>query len=126
MAGGHSSEAYGINNAGQVVGEGDHDGFTRAFLKDPGQPMQDLGHLGGGVSHARGINDAGQVVGRSDFNDGVDYRGSSLLEEPRPTHAEPGHPGGLVERCRRHQQRRPGGGNLPSCPDLDEHMPGLS
>jgi probable HAF family extracellular repeat protein len=60
----HNSNAFGLNNAGQVVGWSD-DGINpnRAFLKTPGQPMQDLGALGGGSSWAYGINDAGQVVG---------------------------------------------------------------
>ena len=103
LEGGYGSEAYGINAAGQVVGEADANGYMRAFLKDPGQPMQDLGDLGGGASRAWGINDAGQVVGRSDYESGTVSRGSGLLEEPRRAHGEPGHPGGMVERSRRHQ-----------------------
>jgi probable HAF family extracellular repeat protein len=61
--GGSISEAYGINDAGQVVGEsGGH-----AFITGPnGMGMTDLGTLGGTYSNALDINDAGQVVGFSD------------------------------------------------------------
>ena len=67
--GGDLSEAYGINNAGQVVGwsttsEGGGHGFLYA-----GGVMTDLGTLtGGSVSYATGINDMGQVVGYGGIN----------------------------------------------------------
>jgi probable HAF family extracellular repeat protein len=55
-----SSAAYGINSAGQVVGESG----AHAFLYDGG--MLDLGSLPGSMrSGATGINDTGQVVGWS-------------------------------------------------------------
>ncbi|MEI8376546.1 MAG: hypothetical protein WCJ35_27325, partial [Planctomycetota bacterium] len=62
--GGLRSEAFGINNAGQVVGNADpaHGDF-HAFLWQTGRGMQDLGTLGGSISNANGINDSGQVVG---------------------------------------------------------------
>ncbi len=58
-------EAWGINDAGQVVGYSS--GY--AFLWDSTDGMIDLGALGGFESTAYGINDAGQVVGYS----GSDY-----------------------------------------------------
>jgi len=58
-------EAWGINDAGQVVGYSS--GY--AFLWDSTNGMIDLGTLGGSASTAYGINDAGQVVGYS----GSDY-----------------------------------------------------
>ncbi len=75
--GGPFSAAYGINNAGQVVGDADHApdangvSLRRAFRLDPGGAMVDLGTFvtdpssipGNNSSGARGINDAGQVVG---------------------------------------------------------------
>ena len=65
--GGGDSYAYGINDAGQVVGYSDTDnGQTHAFITGPdGVGMTDLGTLGGDYSTAYGINDAGQVVGES-------------------------------------------------------------
>jgi len=61
--GGLDSAAYGINDAGQVVGKvSTADGNERAFLYSNGV-MTDLGTLGGTYSAAYGINDTGQVVG---------------------------------------------------------------
>jgi probable HAF family extracellular repeat protein len=66
------SEAWAINDSDQVVG----DSRTvlpgqpwRAFLKNPGQPMEDLGALETAKrSGAYGINASGQVAGTSDNN----------------------------------------------------------
>ncbi|MDP3280935.1 MAG: PEP-CTERM sorting domain-containing protein [Nitrosomonas sp.] len=68
--GGTISEAYDINNSGQVVGKsylpGGTNGTYRAFITGPnGAGMTDLGTLGGNYSIATGINDSGQVVGSS-------------------------------------------------------------
>ncbi len=76
---GLSSQAYGINNLGQVVGSSDsipYDPNTpdrgHAFLYDHGK-MHDLGGTG---AMALAINDRGQIVGQSFFNqperDGTD------------------------------------------------------
>ena len=60
------SYAFGINDAGQVVGRSfTAGGAHHAFITGPdGMGMRDLGTLGGtDYSDADGINDAGQVVG---------------------------------------------------------------
>jgi len=63
--GGNYSAAYGVNDAGQVVGYGyTTGGDTHAFLYSDGV-MTDLGTLGGRDSYTQGINDTGQVVGYS-------------------------------------------------------------
>jgi probable HAF family extracellular repeat protein len=71
--GGDFSYAYGINNAGQVVGYSfTADGQDHAFITGPnGVGMIDLGTLLGGFgSTASGFNDMGQVVGLSGTADG--------------------------------------------------------
>src|SRR3989454_7555641 len=72
--GGHSGSAYGINDAGQVVGSTlATDGFMHAFLWQAGT-MTDLGGLPGyQFSIAWDINDAGQVVGSSTGADGITH-----------------------------------------------------
>ena len=64
--GGTRSEAYALNELGQVVGYSTTAyGVLHAFLWTPGVGMQDLGALAGGLgSVARGINDRGEVVGQ--------------------------------------------------------------
>jgi probable HAF family extracellular repeat protein len=73
--GGGYSFAFGINDAGQVVGYSDTAaGASHAFITGPdGVGMTDLGTLGGYSSYALGINDAGQVVGRSDTAAGASH-----------------------------------------------------
>jgi probable HAF family extracellular repeat protein len=71
--GGDDSQAYGINDAGRVVGLSwtDKELTTHAFITGPdGVGMTDLGTLGGDFSYASGINDAGQVAGHSTTDDG--------------------------------------------------------
>jgi probable HAF family extracellular repeat protein len=66
--GGALSFAYGVNDAGQVVGwASTNDQFLdeHAFLWDSQNGLQDLGTLGGAESFAYGINSSGLVVGGS-------------------------------------------------------------
>jgi len=65
LPGEYYSEAYGLNNSGQVVGISFEGGNgISAFLYSDGV-MSDLGTLGGYLSYAYGINNGGQVVGIS-------------------------------------------------------------
>jgi probable HAF family extracellular repeat protein len=63
--GGGWSRAYGINNAGQVVGDSQiASGSGRGFIGSAGGPLTDIGTLAGSTdSTATAINASGQVVG---------------------------------------------------------------
>ena len=79
-----NSEAYGINNNGQVTGEYNiNDWYTHAFLYD-GSAMHDLGTLGGNESSGKDINDIGHVAGWSNRADGLTraflYDGDTLQD----------------------------------------------
>ncbi len=61
LPGAGNSQAFGINDSGQVVGSsGGH-----AFIWDGSSGMQDIGDLGGGFADAFGISGNGKVTGQA-------------------------------------------------------------
>lgn len=77
-----NTEAYGINNSGQIVGYSfGSDGFNHAFLYQSGA-MQDLGTINGGNTTGVAINNSGLIVGNVVNNYGailgafVDWNGT--------------------------------------------------
>jgi probable HAF family extracellular repeat protein len=70
LPGGDSSQAYGINNAGKVIGFSfNSQGFSRGFAWTQGKGMIELGTLPGGTySAAIAIDSLGDVVGYSDYS----------------------------------------------------------
>ena len=85
LGGTADSYAFGINEAGQVVGYSFMAGGLTASPCFHHRPRRD-GHEGPWhfgrllISYAYGINDAGQVVGTSD----TDWRRHSMLSSPAP------------------------------------------
>jgi probable HAF family extracellular repeat protein len=67
-----NSKAWGINEAGAVVGEASVGNATQAAVFSNGA-VQTLGTLGGTNSYGFGINAAGKVVGVSDTSDGSQH-----------------------------------------------------
>ena len=66
LCGTGSSQAFAINNLGQVVGTADaENGGMHAFLWTEGEGMIDLDPLNEQYSYARDINNKGQIVGNN-------------------------------------------------------------
>ena len=84
-----TSRAFGINKAGQVVGEWYPGGKNRAFFWENGQ-MTDLNDLipegtGWVLEVAEDINDSGQIVGYGHIEGCVDFRAFLLTPIPEPS-----------------------------------------
>ena len=68
---GNGSNAYAINDAGDIVGGATFSGNRyQAFARSASGEVLELGTLGGRYSEALGISDAGTVVGYSGLNGG--------------------------------------------------------
>jgi probable HAF family extracellular repeat protein len=80
--GGTFSWAYGINNAGEVIGKADvvPSNHAHAF-RYRGGAMTDLGTLGGDESEADAINNHGDVVGSADTTPGRFSRHAFLYHD---------------------------------------------
>lgn len=71
LTGGNWSAAYGVNNAGVVVGYGNTgNGAFRGFVWTAGTGMQELGTFGGRNSYAMAVNSSGEVVGQASLLSG--------------------------------------------------------
>jgi len=73
--GGDDSGAFGVNAAGQVVGQANSSSGApdQAFLWTAAAGMTDLGNLGGSSSIANAINASGQVAGESELANGFNH-----------------------------------------------------
>jgi probable HAF family extracellular repeat protein len=85
VAGINWSAAYGVNNAGTVVGDGQMaNGTFRAIIWNPNGSTSLLGTFGGNSSQATGVNNSGEVVGFASLADGYQNAfaeiGGSMLD----------------------------------------------
>lgn len=69
LPGGTFTTGMAISNTGEVVGQANVPGGTRAWRAAPGLPAVPLPTLGGTFGTACGLNDNGQVVGQASFAD---------------------------------------------------------
>jgi probable HAF family extracellular repeat protein len=99
--GGGSSRAYGINDAGFVVGaSANAAGDTHAFIYANGS-MTDIGTLGGSYSSAAAINNHGQIAGASDgaaflYTPGTGMRSLGALSDDGTSRAQGINDAGVV------------------------------
>ena len=65
------SAAYGINNTGTIVGDGQlANGTFRGMVWNPDGSVSMLGTFGGSSSQATGVNNSGEVIGFASLSDG--------------------------------------------------------
>ncbi|HUJ72630.1 MAG TPA: hypothetical protein VLZ30_10315 [Verrucomicrobiae bacterium] len=74
LPGGDWSAAYGVNESGTVVGDGDlANGLFRAMVWNADGSVTELGTLGGANSYATAVNDSGEVIGHAGTPSGYDH-----------------------------------------------------
>jgi probable HAF family extracellular repeat protein len=79
LAGVEWSSGYGINNAGEVVGDGElANGTFRGMIWSPQGGAVLLGTLGGSSSQATGVNNRGEVVGFASLANGYQNAFSTM------------------------------------------------
>jgi probable HAF family extracellular repeat protein len=73
------SAAYGVNDSGTVVGDGQlSDGTFRGIVWSPNGSMVLLGTLGGTSSQANGVSNSGEVVGFASLANGYQHAFSMI------------------------------------------------
>jgi probable HAF family extracellular repeat protein len=72
VPGARQTQAFGINNVGQIVGyyQG-QDGGQHAFVRDYGGSYMEINYPGARLTMATGVNDAGTIVGCYEDANGV-------------------------------------------------------
>ena len=84
LPGGTITQAFAINDAGQIAGASDTSTGPAHAVMFSGTTATDLGTLGGARSSPRGINNLGQVVGTSDTAEGSQqgflYTGGPMID----------------------------------------------
>ena len=78
--GGSGSQAFGINGAGNVVGQSDDAGGNRHAFFYSSETMKDLGTLGGSESLAYGINSNSVIVGSANLAGDSNYHAFSYRQ----------------------------------------------
>ncbi len=79
LAGTEWSAAYGINDAGEVVGDGElSNGTFRGLVWNPDGSVVLLGTLGGSSSQATDVNNSGEVVGFASLANGYQHAFSAM------------------------------------------------
>jgi probable HAF family extracellular repeat protein len=79
LPGANYSNAYGINDSREIVGDGFTPIVSYHAVSSDGDGLTDLGTMGGYYSEARGINASGQIVGWSE--NAMRYQHAVLIQD---------------------------------------------
>ncbi len=92
-----TGEGFGINDAGQMVGEAQNASGLHAFVYSAGS-LTDLGTLGGADSQAFAINSTGQIAGDAMLNSGLHHPftdNGSTMTDLTPSASYAGYANGI-------------------------------